>query len=220
MATKVDIAGTSISASQMGEFYRLAAISDSHVNRATFQAYLERRNPFVFERNEHGHVVLTFTGLDLTGTAEIERLERMHYRVGDYAKSCFLSTRDDSYDKHHRLEAGRIYKVALILSREIESDRDRTTLNLRKRGMEHYGYGKPLGGLIPRVREVLSDKQMEELGIWYVAALHEPITDSGGYPGLLDADRGGAGQWVGAGWGGPGIRWRGDGAFVFPVSAS
>lgn len=219
MATKVDIAGTSISASQMSEFYRLAALSDGHVNRATFQAYLERRNPFAFERNEHGHVVLTFTGLDLAGAAEIERLEGMHYRVGNYAKSCFLSAREDSYDKHHRLVAGRLYKVALMLGKEIEQDSDRTTANLRDRGMKHYGYGKPLAGLIPRVREVLSDNQMEELDVWYAAAPHDPIAGSGGSPGVLGADRGGDGRWVGASWGVPSDRWDGSGAFVFPVSA-
>lgn len=44
MATRVDIAETnSISASQMSEFFRLAAIPGSHVNRNSFQTYLENR---------------------------------------------------------------------------------------------------------------------------------------------------------------------------------
>lgn len=182
--------------------------------------FVQRKNPFALERNEHGHVVLTFTGLDLTGAAEIERLEAASYRVGGIAKSCLLSTKEDSYDKNHRLVAGGIYKVALMPGKEIERDQDRTTVNLRKRGIEHYGYGKPLAGLIPRVREVLSDKQTEELGIWYVAALHDPITGSGGDPGVLGAGRGGGGRWVDAGWDRPGLQWDGDGAFVFLVSAS
>lgn len=45
MATQVDIAETNISASQMLEFFRLAALQ-GHVNRQSFQAYLEKRNPF------------------------------------------------------------------------------------------------------------------------------------------------------------------------------
>ena len=49
MAMKIDIAETNISASQMSEFYRLAALQGSHVDRVTFQAYLERCNPFAFE---------------------------------------------------------------------------------------------------------------------------------------------------------------------------
>ena len=178
------------------------------------------KNPFAIERNEQGHVVLTFTGLNLMGAAEIERLEAASYRVSNYAKPCMLSSKEDSYDKHHRLEADRIYKVALMPGREIERDSNRTTTNLRDRGMKHYSYGKPLAGLIPRVREVLSDKQMEELGIWYAAALHDPITGSDGIPDVLDANRGGDGRLVGACWDEPDFRWLGDGAFVFPVSAS
>lgn len=46
MATKVGIAETNISASQMIEFFRLAAIPGSRINRSTLQAYLEGRNPF------------------------------------------------------------------------------------------------------------------------------------------------------------------------------
>ena len=173
-----------------------------------------------FERNEHDHVVLTFTGLDLTGAAEIEQLESAGHRVSDYAKSCLLSTRKDSYDKHHRLVAGHIYKVALMPGREIENNSERTTKNLRNRGMKHYGYGKPLAGLIPRVREVLSDKQMEELGIWYAVAPHDPITDSDGDPGVLRAYRGGDGRWVDADWPSSDFWWGAYGAFVFPLAAS
>ena len=103
--------------------------------------------------------------------------------------------------------------------REIERESDRTTTNLRDRGMKHYGYGKPLAGFIPRVREALSDKQMEELGIYYATALHEPITDSLGRPDVLGAHRH-DGPWVDAGWDDPDDRWSGRGAFVFPVAAS
>jgi hypothetical protein len=184
------------------------------------QAIIEHRNPFDFERNEHGHVVLTFTGLDLTGVVEVERLTNAGYRANDWAKSCFLSTRDDSYDKHHRLVTGQTYKIALMPGKEIEHDKDRTTANLQKRGMEGYGYGKPVAGLIPRVREILSDKQMKELGIWYTAALHDPLAGSGGDPDVLSADRRSGGRWLGACWGSPDDRWGDNGVFAFPVSAS
>lgn len=174
---------------------------------------------FSFEKNEHGHVILTFTGLDLVGVEEIGRLESANYRVGDYAKSCFRSMKKDGYDKKHRLVAGQEYKVALMPGREIEHDRDRTTDALRRRGMNHYGYGEPLAGLIPRVRETLSDKQMEELDIWYVAALHDPITDSDGSPDVLDSRRRDGGRQVDASWDDPDDQWDDCGAFVFPVSA-
>ena len=46
MAAKVDIVGTTISAPQMSEFFRLVALPESFVNGASFQLYLEHRDPF------------------------------------------------------------------------------------------------------------------------------------------------------------------------------
>lgn len=208
--------GTRLAGLSADLFHKLQSGSLSVEELALF---VQRKNPFTFERNEHGHVVLTFVGLDLTGAQEIERLVAQQYIVGDFAKSCFLSTNEDSYDLHHCLVAGQEYKVALIPNKEIESDSDRTTDALRKRGMEHYGYGKPLGGVIPRVREVLSDKQMEELGIFYAVALHDPIIDAVGGPNVLGASRNGGGHKVNAFWNGPNNQWVDGGACVFPVSA-
>ncbi len=177
-------------------------------------------SPFVFEKNEYGHVILTFAGLNLSGVAEIERLEIGGYFVGKDAKSCFLSTREDSYDLRHRLVPGQIYKVVLMPSSEIKRDADRTTTNLRKRGTEHYGYGKPLGGFIPRVREILSDKQMKEFGIQYAIALHNPIADPNDGPCVLMASRFDGGRGVRAIWSRPTDQWNTVGALVFQVLAS
>ncbi len=168
------------------------------------------------ERNEHGHVVIMFTGLDLMGAQDIEGLEVAGYRVGNYAKSCFTSTGDDSYDKNHRLVAGQQYKIALVPGKEIKKNSDRTTVSLRQLGTK-YGYGKPLAGHIPRVRESVSDKQMEEMGVDYIASIHDLIEGSIGNPGVLAARRGGDGLWVRADWGRLGYWWHGRGAFAFPV---
>ncbi|MDP2665128.1 MAG: hypothetical protein Q8P23_00555 [bacterium] len=182
--------------------------------------FLQGKNPFAFERNEHGHTVFTFTGLNLTGAQEIERLEGEGFRFGKYAKQCLTSTKSDSYDAKHRLVAGQTYKITLMPTKEIEVDSERTTANLRKRGMEEYGYGKPLAGIVPRYREKISDKQMEEMGFWYIASLHEPINDSGGDSRVLDTDRYGDGSWVSTGWVRPDGHWSDGGAFAFLVPAS
>ena len=182
--------------------------------------FTQRKNPFSFERNEHGHIVFTFTGLDLTGAQEIERLEASGYRVGNYAKQCFTSAKSDGYDKNHRLVAGQQYKIALMPNKEIERDSDRTTANLRKRGMEHYGYGKPLAGIVPRYREKVSDKQMKDMGVGYIVSLHDPIKDSGGDPSVLSSNRRVVGSWVYALWGKPDSQWNDDAACAFLVPAS
>ena len=183
--------------------------------------FTQRKNPFAFERNEHGHIIVTVTGLDLTGAQEIERLEAAGYVLSNYFKSCLLSKKKDNYDKNHRLVANQPYKLALMPGKEIERDADRTTDALRKRGMEKYGYGKPQGGHIPRIRESVSDKQMEEMGgAWYIAGLHDTIEDSDGYPRVLDAHRDGGGRGLDANWVRPGSQWSGSGLFAFPVLAS
>jgi hypothetical protein len=101
-----------------------------------------------------------------------------------------------------------------------ELKRNRTTSNLREHGMRKYGYGKPIGGSIPRIREAVSDEQMKEMKIDYITSLHDPITASDGSPDVLNANRGDDGPWVNTYWGDPDDEWDGRGAFAFPVSAS
>ncbi|MEK7566909.1 MAG: hypothetical protein AAB527_02130 [Patescibacteria group bacterium] len=173
-----------------------------------------------FERNEHGHITLSITGLALTGAEEVDRLTTAGFRVSKWAKSCLTSTRADGYDKNHRLVTGQDYRIALIPTREVECDSERTTENLRQRGIKKYGYGKPLAGVTPRIREVVSDNQMEEMGFWYIAAPHDPIKDSDGAPFVLLSDRHDDGRWLYAYFGPPGHRWVDSGAFAFPVLAS
>jgi len=166
-----------------------------------------------YKRNEHGHIVLTFDGLDLTGAQEIERLTAAGFRVSDWTKSCLTN----GYDKNHRLVAGQRYKVVLMPTREIERDSDRTTDALRKRGVEKYGYEKPLAGIVPRIRESVSDEQMEKMGFWYIAAPHDTINI--GSPGVLSAGRYGGCRWLGAGRARPGCPWFDPGAFAFLVAS-
>ncbi len=175
----------------------------------------------VFERNKHGHVVVTIISLSLslTGAQEIQRLEAAGYKVGSYAKSCLISKAEDGYDKTHILVGGQSYSIALMPTKEIERDAERTTDNMRKLGMQ-YGYHKLRAGAMPRIREAVSNKQMEEMGLWYVVGLHNPIKDSGGDPRVLAADRDVGGRWLGSHVVRPDDQWFGDGAFAFLAPAS
>ncbi|MFT5037064.1 MAG: hypothetical protein ACI9VM_000638 [Candidatus Azotimanducaceae bacterium] len=170
-----------------------------------------------FERNKHGHILFTITGLSLAGQQDIERLTDAGFRISDLAKSCLTSTKQDGYDKCHRLEDGREYKIALVPTKDVGGNR--TTAHAREYGTS-FGYGRLLAGGVPRIRETVSDEMMEEMGFWYIAALHDPITDSDGRPLVLRVDRDGGGQWVSARWGSLGRQWHGDGAFAFLVPAS
>ena len=124
-----------------------------------------KSKPLLFSKNEHGHYIIEVTGLNLTGAEEIVRLEQLGFRIRDYTKQCLLSTNPDSYDANHRLEDGKVYKVVLVLGREVK--KNRTTANCQAYGLQ-FGYGKPLAGIQPRIREAVSDKQLEEMGIYYI----------------------------------------------------
>lgn len=174
--------------------------------------------PFSFERNEHGHIVLTVTGLDLSGEQEVERLIAAGFRMTDWAKSCFTSTKADGYDKNHTLSAGQWYKVVLMPTREIKCNSNRTTNALRKRGIEKYQYKKPLAGILPHIcKLVLLDKRMEEMGFQYIAVPHNAIKDCDDNPSVLYADRRDDGLWLHTHWVRPDDHWGGSGAFAFLV---
>jgi len=182
--------------------------------------FLQRQNPFEFTRNEHGHILLTFDGIDLTGEVEIKRLTEAGFRVSDWAKSCLLSKKEDGYDKNHRLILGQQYEIALMPTMEIESETDRTTENLRKRGTEKYGYIKPLAGVAPSIRKSTTNEMMKKMGFWHIAVPHDPIKDPDGTPLVLTADRNDDGRWLYVSWDGPDVQWSDDSAFAFLVPAS
>jgi hypothetical protein len=171
----------------------------------------------VFEKNQYGHIVFEITGLALSGAEEIERLKDAGYRVGDSAKSCLMSSKPDGYDANHRLIAGQKYRIVLVLGKELA--RNRTTKNLQAHATK-FGYEKPVAGIIPRIREAILADLMKEIGIWYIAGLHTPITDADGNPDVLGTSRYGVGQWVGAFWGGPVRGWNDEGAFAFLLPAN
>jgi hypothetical protein len=173
-----------------------------------------RSKPLPFPKNEHGHYIIEVTGLNLSGVEEITRLESGGFRVGDYAKSMLTSTNSDSYDVLHRLEDGKVYKMVLVPGREVK--KNRTTTNLQAYGSQ-FGYQKPLAGIQPRIREAVSDKQLEEMGIFYISSLHDPIKDADDYSRVLGSRRGDGGSWLDGFWGGPDREWGVNGAFAFVV---
>jgi hypothetical protein len=135
-----------------------------------------------FPKNKNGHYIVNVTGLGLSGREEIGRLEEGGFRIGDYARQILLSANSDSYDANHRLEAGCEYTVVIVLGRELTENR--TTAGLQLYAVQ-FGYTKPLAGIVPRLREAVSDRQMEQMdGIWYIAGLHDPII---GFPTAIRA---------------------------------
>lgn len=193
------------------EFHKLAT-PDGRVLIRKFVELMAENTPKVITKNANGHYVVTITGLALTGVEEIARLKSAGFRIGDYARQILTS---DDYNNNHRLEAGKQYQIVLVPGKEVTSNR--TTANL-KAYAKKFGYLIPKAGIVPRIRETISDKQMEEMEIWYIAGLHDSIKDSDGNPLVLSSYRGGGGLWLDADWDCPESSWGDDGAFAFLVS--
>lgn len=171
----------------------------------------------LYQTDKHGRILVTVTGLGLTGAEWLARLDAAGFKLTEWARD--VLTRPD-YDAKHRLEAGKSYTVALMFGKkEFATDTERTTANLQACGERDYGKSEDLRGeLALLIRETISDEQLQRWGIWYIAVLHETITDSGGHADVLASDRSGGGRQVYACYDHPVHDWLGAGAFAVPVS--
>ncbi|TSC54895.1 MAG: hypothetical protein LiPW30_361 [Parcubacteria group bacterium LiPW_30] len=77
---------------------------------------------------------------------------------------------------------------------------------------------KPNAELACLIRRKFTDKEIEAMGLTCIVAMHEPINDSDGNPGLLSARRDGGGRWLNAYNGRSDCRWGRDHGFAFAVS--
>jgi hypothetical protein len=142
--------------------------------------------PVEFEKNEHGHIIFKIAGRNLTGAEEIKRLKKSKYHIGFNARHTFMSRNNDGYDARHRLVAVT-YRIVLFPGTDIANDAHRTVRNCQIEAAM-LGYGKPLAGIIPCIREGVSNRQMKEWKFLCIAALHEPIKDANNEPRMLCAD--------------------------------
>lgn len=164
-------------------------------------------------------ITFTVTGLGLTAKEMQEREESRGHTLSDYAKDV-LSKPD--YDKNHRLEAGKEYTMVLVYGKEIRKDSSRTTANLKAHARRELGEQATnglKGELALLIREKFTNAELEAMGIWCIAVLHEPIIDSGGDPRVLRSGRSDGGvPWLDAHCGRLDDTWHDGGAFAFFAS--
>ncbi len=159
-------------------------------------------------REEGGVIYFSVTSDGTTGKAWITRLKSRGLRVGDYAKQVLRSP-------DFKPTSGVTTEVAVLKGMLFE-DNDRTTKKIRAEA-DRRKLSKPNAELACLIREKFTDKEIEAMGLWYIVAMHEPINDSCGVPGLLSVDRCDGGDWLRARGGGPDRRWDGGGGFAFVV---
>jgi hypothetical protein len=140
------------------------------------------------------------------GQAGICELEKSHYRVDNWAKDVMTKPA-------YVVTNGKVYKPVVLLGGDFE-DNERVTSNIRKVAEEMH-FITPPAELARLLRKSVTDTMIEDMGLWALIVMHEPITDSLGYPHLLGVSRVADGQWLRACSGGPGLGWRREGGFVF-----
>ncbi len=160
-------------------------------------------------REEDGVIYFSVTSDGTTGEDWIKRLEGNGFRVGDYAKQVL---RTPSF----KPTSGVTTEVA-VLKGMLFGDNDLITKKIRAEADKRKLF-KPNAELACLIREKFKDKEIEQMGLWYIAAMHEPINDSDGGPRLLGARRYGDGRWLRACSGKPGNRWDREDGFAFVVS--
>lgn len=160
-------------------------------------------------REENGVIRFTVVSRGLTGPQWIEHLEKMGRPVGNYAKSVLRSP-------DFKPTNGVTYEVA-VLKGEIFKDEDRITQMIRAEA-DRRKLVKPNAELGCLIREMFTDKEIEEMGLYWIIAMHEPIVDSDGNPRLLGTRR--YDSSLSAFYDEPDDRWYRDGGFAFVSQVS
>lgn len=131
-------------------------------------------------REYDGVIYLTATSDGTTGEAWITRLQKKGFRVPRYVKSLLRSP-------DFKPTIGVIYEIALLKGMLFESD-NRVTKKIRDEA-EQRQLIKPNAEVACLIRESFSDEEIEQMGLWWIVVMHEPIKSSDKEVGLLVVNR-------------------------------
>ena len=159
-------------------------------------------------REEDNIIYFSVTSDGTTGEDWISRLESKDFSVGDHAKQVLRSP-------DFKPTKGVTTEVSVLKGILLENN-DRSTKNVRteagKRKLE-----KPEPELACLIREKFTDKEIEQMGLWYIVAMHEPINDFAGDSCLLLANRFDDGCGLDVYYSKPDHEWGRDSGFAFVV---
>jgi hypothetical protein len=156
-----------------------------------------------------GIIYFSVTSDGTTGEEWITRLESKGFRVSNYAKSILLS-------KEFKPTSGVTTEIAVLKGLLFE-DGNRITRKIRSFAIRRK-LKTPNTEVACLIREAFSDKELEAMGLIWIAVMHKPIKDSDGDPGLLGVSRYGDGSWLLTSYGNPDGGWNGDDGFAFALS--
>lgn len=168
--------------------------------------FLRRENPWSIPQN----IEVTTSGR--TGEQCITSLEEQGFRLGNLANELLRG------EKFVATDDGTTHNLVVISGDEFE-DGERTNANIRAEATRR-GYLVPPMEVAPYLRELFSDEDLEQMGIWALVVMHESVTVSFGDARVLGVSRKDEGRWLFALCGRPDGRWGREFRFVFLAPAS
>lgn len=157
-------------------------------------------------RGKDGFITFTLTSDGTTGSGWITRLESKGFRVSDYAQQLltspdFAPTTDVTYE-------------VTVLKGMLWHDSERITENIHIEAKRR-GLAKPNPEIACLIRERFSDRDIEDMGFWWIVTMHELIGKPGDFPELLRAGHVDGGRWLFADRGRHFAGWCRECGFVF-----
>ncbi len=156
-----------------------------------------------------GVIYFSVTSDGTTGQQWIERLESKAFRISKWAKDVLNSP-------DFKTTTGVTTEVA-VLPGVISKDDNRIIKEIRAEA-ERRNLLAPNAEVACLIREKLSDKELEAMGLWWIVIFHEPIKDSDGAPYLLAVSRYGDGPWLDTNYDNSDNSWNSNNGFAFAVS--
>ncbi len=155
-------------------------------------------------------IYFTLISNGMMGEEWITHFDRRGIKIGDYAKQLLRSKEFKASPK------GTVYQIAVIKG-EFFSDETRVTSKICLEG-DRRKYTKPNAEVACLIRDLFTNEEIKKMGLLWIVAMHEPINDSHGGPGLLYANAYDSGPWLDAYYGEPDRRWRRENGFALVVS--
>lgn len=157
-------------------------------------------------REVDGVIYFSVTSDGTTGEEWIARLEKKGYHVSVYTKILLRSG-------DFKPTSGNTTAIA-VLKGVIFKDVDRITKKIRAEA-ERRKLTKPNVEVACLIREMFTDKEIEDMGLSWIVTMHEPIEDSTGALSLLRSYRYGNGSCLYPRCDDPDGYWDSDGGFAF-----
>jgi len=160
-------------------------------------------------REQNGVIYFSVTSNGMTGPQWIEYFKKKGISLTKWAKDVLLSS-------DFKPTNGVTIEVA-VLKGILFTDKNRVTSKIRA-DADKRKLVKPNAELGCLIRDMFIDAEIEDMGLIWIVAFHEPIKDSDGYPRLLGVSRDDGGYCLDAYFGEPDDVWDCGSGFAFAVS--